>query len=107
MVILTVYRPYFLSVTHFLFQLEKLIEYYKLQSQNFVCLGDFNEDAQSPIQTFMTNKDFKQIVDFKTTEGATTLDHVYLSSSINAKVQNNTNVFVYHDALMLKINRNA
>lgn len=109
MVILTVYRPHSLSVTHFLFQLEKLIEYYKLQSQNFVCLGDFNEDAQSPgpIQTFMTNKGFKQIVDFKTTEGATTLDHVYLSSSINAKVQKIPTYYSYHDALMLKIKRNA
>lgn len=72
MVVLTVYRPHSLSVTQFLSQLEKLIEYYKLQSKNFVCLGDFNEDARSagPIQTFMTNKGFNQIVNFNTTEGA-------------------------------------
>lgn len=51
----------------------------------------------------MTNKGFKQIVNFITTEGATTLDHVYLSSSINAKVQKIPTYYSYHDALMLKL----
>lgn len=109
MVVLTVYRPQSLNVTQFLLQLEKLIEYYKLRSKMFVCLGDFNEDARSagPIQTFMTHKGFKQIVNFPTTEGATTLDHVYLSSSINANVENIPTYYSYHDALMLKINTNT
>lgn len=106
-IVLTVYRPNTLSVTQFLFKLEKLIEYYKPQSSYLVCLGDFNEDARSagPVQTFMRRKGFIQIVDFSTTEGATILDHVYLSKSMQANVEKIPTYYSYHDALIVKIDK--
>lgn len=35
----------------------------------------------------MIDHGLKQIVDFKTTEGATILDHIYLSESLMGKVE--------------------
>lgn len=104
-VVVTVYRPNSLNVAQFLMQLEKLITYYRSQSKSLVCLGDFNEDATSagPIQNFMIAQGFKQIVDFKTTEGATILDHVYLSNSLIGKVEKLSTYYSYHDAIILTI----
>lgn len=104
-VVVTVYRPNSLEVTHFLIQLEKIIAYYRSRSKFLVCLGDFNEDAKSPgpIQTFMINQGFRQIVDFKTTEGASILDHVYWSNSLMATVDRLSTYYSYHDAMMLTI----
>lgn len=104
-VVVTVYRPNSLEVTQFLMQREKIIAYYRSQSKFLVCLGDFNEDATSPgpIQTFMINQGYRQIVDFKTTEGATILDHVYVSKSLKAEVVKMSTYYSYHDALILNI----
>lgn len=104
-VVVTVYRPNSQNVTQFLMQLEKLIKNYRSQNKFLVFLGDFNEDATSagPIQTFMIDQGFKQIVDFKTTEGATILDHVYLSKSLKGKVEKLSTYYSYHDALILTI----
>lgn len=104
-VVFAVYRPQSLDVTHFLSELEKVIVFYRLQGKSFVCIGDFNEDATSagPIQCFMKNQGCKQIVNFKTTEGATILDHVYLSTSLIAKVEKISTYYSYHDALILTI----
>lgn len=98
--VVTVYRPNSLDVTKVLMQLEKVVTYYKSQSKFFACVGDFNEDASSegPIQTFMINHGCRQIVNFKTTEGATILDHVYMS-----KVERVSTHYSYHDALILTI----
>lgn len=103
--VLVVYRPNSVDVPQFLAQLEKVIAYYRFQCKLFVCLGDFNEDATSagPIQNFMINKGCKQIVDFKTTEGATILDHVYVSTSLKAEVVKMSTYYSYHDALILNI----
>lgn len=103
--IFVVYRPKSLDVTNFLLELEKVIAFYRLQGKPFVCIGDFNEDATSggPIQCFMKKQGCKQIVDFKTTEGANTLDHVYLSKSLIAKVEKISTYYSYHDALILTI----
>ncbi|XP_062614313.1 uncharacterized protein LOC134276047 [Saccostrea cucullata] len=104
-IVLTVYRPNSLDVSQFLLQFEKVMSYYKSQSKFCVCLGDFNEDARSAgsIQTFMTNQGFKQLVNFNTTEGATILDHVYLSTSLQAEVKKISTYYSYHDALMVTI----
>lgn len=104
-VVLTLYRPNILNVSQFLLQLERVIEHYKAQRMELVCLGDFNEDARiaGPIQTYMFNQGFRQMVDFITTEGATTLDHVYVSTSLQAKVEKMPTYYSYHDAIMVTI----
>lgn len=51
----------------------------------------------------MNNQGYRQVVDFKTTEGATILDHVYLSNSLLAKVERLSTYYSYHDALILTI----
>lgn len=93
-VVLTVYRPNILSVNQFLLQLEKVIVHYKSLKKELICLGDFNEDARSagPIQNFMITKGFMQKVEFSTTEGSTTLEDVYLSTSLQATVEKNTHI---------------
>ncbi|XP_062609537.1 uncharacterized protein LOC134271330 [Saccostrea cucullata] len=104
-VVLTVYRPNSLDTPQFLVQLERVITYYRLQSKFFVCLGDFNEDARSlgVIQAFMSSQDFKQVVHFNTTEGATILDHVYISARLEAKVEKMPTYYSYHDAIKVSI----
>lgn len=104
-VVVTVYRPNSMDVSQFLTQLQQLITYYRSQSKFLVCLGDFNEDATfvGPIQSFMINQGYKQIVNFKTTEGATILDHVYLSKSLNGNVEKLSTYYSYHDAVILTI----
>ncbi|XP_062569279.1 uncharacterized protein LOC134231343 [Saccostrea cucullata] len=104
-VVLTVYRPNSLDASQFLVQFEKVVKYLRSQYRFFICLGDFNEDARSigVIQTSMLNQGFKQMVDFNTTEGGTILDHVYLSKSLQAKVEKVPTYYSYHDALMVKI----
>lgn len=104
--VLTLYRPNILSVNQFLLQLEKVIAHYKSLKKELICLGDFNEHARSPgpIQNFMKKKGFMQKVDFSTTGGATTLDHVYLSTSLQATVEKLPTYYSYHDAVMVKIN---
>lgn len=106
-IVVTVYRPNILCVSQFLLQLEKVLDFCKSQCKFSVCLGDFNEDARSvgPIQTFMTNKGFNQIVHCKTTEGATTLDHVYLSAPLQSTVEHLPTYYSYHDALLVNIRR--
>ncbi|XP_062613488.1 uncharacterized protein LOC134275232 [Saccostrea cucullata] len=108
-VVLNVYRPNSLDVNQFLLQLEKVIAYYRLQKTFFVCLGDFNEDARTvgAIQTFMSNQGFKQLVDFNTTEGATVLDHVYVSTNLKANVEKIPTYYSYHDAIMVSIITNT
>lgn len=101
------YRPNILYVSQFLLQLEKVLDFCRSQCKFTVCLGDFNEDARSagPIQTFMTNKSFNQIVHCNTTEGATTLDHVYLSAPLQAAVEILPTYYSYHDVLLVNIKR--
>lgn len=69
-------------------------------------VGDFNEDALSngPIQTFMTNNGFDQIVHFITTEGGTALDHVYISNSMQACTERQSTFYSYHEAVAIYFN---
>ena len=55
---------------------------------------------------FMNQNGFKQLVDFFTTEGATILDHVYVSPVLNVEVQKVSTYYSYHDAVLLKIKIN-
>ena len=88
-----------------------MIEVNESQSSCIVCIGDFNENAHSdgPIQSFMNEQNFNQIVDFNTTEGATILDHVYIRSRalLRANVEKLSTYYSYHDALILLIKKNS
>ena len=106
-ILLTVYRPSSYNVSHFLNNLKKVIDVIKLQSRCLVCIGDFNEDAHSkgPIQSFMNEQNFTQIVDFNTTEGATILDHVYITAPLQAHVERLSTYYSYHDALIIQMKK--
>ena len=88
-----------------------MIEVFESQSTCIVCIGDFNEDAHSrgPIQSFMNEQSFNQIVDFNTTEGATILDHVYIyaTAPLKANVEKLSTYYSYNDALILKIKKDS
>lgn len=102
-VIVNVYRPPTLNVTIFLLSLKYLLDTVRLQCDNCIFVGDFNEDTKStgPIQTFMENNGFTQIVKFFTTEGGTTLDHVYISNSIEAHTKRFSTFYSYHEGVFL------
>ena len=94
---------------NFLANLLKLINYFKTSYRNLVFVGDFNEDAMSggPINAFMIEHGFQQLVNFFTTAGATSLDHVYVVDSIYAEVQKVSTYYSYHDAVLLTIRTNT
>lgn len=102
-VLVNVYRPPTLNVTTFLQSLKSLVDTVKLQGETCIFLGDFNEDTKTkgPIQTFMENNGFNQIVNFFTTEGGTTLDHVYISNPIHAHTARISTFYSYHEAVAL------
>lgn len=101
--IVTVYRPPTLKISVFLQALQSLIDEITLQCNTCIFIGDFNEDAKSngPIQTFMTNHGFSQIVQYFTTEGGTALDHVYISNTVNAYTKKLSTFYSYHDAVCI------
>ncbi|XP_062579865.1 uncharacterized protein LOC134241859 [Saccostrea cucullata] len=103
--IVTIYRPNTLSVPQFLDRLQNIIEYYRKCNKHLIFHGDFNEDAKSggPIQTFMSNLGFRQVVNFCTTERGTILDHVYVSGHIQIEVSRLPTYYSYHDAVILKL----
>lgn len=102
-IIVTVYRPPTLKISVFLQALQSLIDEITLQCNTCIFIGDFNEDAKSngPIQTFMTNHGFSQIVQYFTTEGGTALDHVYISNTVNAYTKKLFTFYSYHDAVCI------
>lgn len=103
--LLSVYRPSTIKITTFIQSLSKVFDFLKVNHQDSIILGDFNEDAKSsgPIQRFMREQNFKQMVSFGTTEGGTILDHVYVSTSIQIEVHRIPTYYSYHDALLLKL----
>ncbi|XP_062596168.1 uncharacterized protein LOC134257593 [Saccostrea cucullata] len=103
--LLTVYRPCAAKIAMFLQYLQKVFDYLKTNAHDCIIVGDFNEDAKTngPIQRFMKDQNFRQIVSFSTTEGGTILDHVYVSSSIEVDVYHLSTYYSYHDAVLLKI----
>ena len=107
--LVTIYRPKCLNASIFLRHLQKLIVHFKSCHKSVVLVGDFNEDAMTkgPIQNFMSEHDFKQAVNFFTTEGATILDHVYVANSLQVEVQKASTYYSYHDAVLLNINTNT
>ncbi|XP_062574797.1 uncharacterized protein LOC134236639 [Saccostrea cucullata] len=102
--LLVVYRPCTAKMKPFLHNLQNVLDKLKTNDQDSIIIGDFNEDAKAngPIQRFMRDRNFRQLVSFSTTEGGTILDHVYVSSSIRIDVQKVPTYYSYHDALLLK-----
>lgn len=102
-IVVTVYRPQTLNVLGFLQSLKTLVDKIKLESKACIFVGDFNENVQSNglIQTLMTNNGFTQLVHYFTTEGGTTLDHVYISNSIQAYIERLPTFYSYHEAVAI------
>ncbi|XP_061169173.1 uncharacterized protein LOC133178496 [Saccostrea echinata] len=103
-VLLTVYRPSMVDIDTFLTNLLRVLDFLWTISPDCIVIGDFNEDAKSngPIQKFMKDKHFRQLVTFKTTEGGTILDHVYVSSEIYIEVFQMPTYYSYHEAVLMK-----
>lgn len=106
LIIVTVYRPQTLNLSGFLQSLKSLVNEITLQCKTCIFVGDFNEDAKSngPIETLMKNLGFTQIVQYFTTEGGTTLDHVYISSSVMAYTKKISIFYSYHDVVSIIFN---
>ena len=105
--IVTVYRPSAQPLDLFLSSMKHVIAFVKDRYEKIIILGDFNEDSKSigPIQECMSANGFSQLVTFPTTEGGTTIDHVY----VYGIQQNEIHVsllptyYSYHDAVVVKL----
>ncbi|XP_061175927.1 uncharacterized protein LOC133184868 [Saccostrea echinata] len=102
--LLCVYRPCMEKMASFLHNLQNVLDYLKTNDHDSIIMGDFNEDAKSngPVQRFMRDQNFRQLVSFSTTEGGTTLDHVYVSNLRRIEVHRLPTYYSYHDAILLK-----
>lgn len=90
----------------FIQSLKEVLDFLKTSDQSSIILGDFNEDAKTdgPLQRFLREQQFRQVVSFSTTEGGTILDHVYVSSAIQiGGVHRLPTYYSYHDAVLLKL----
>lgn len=104
--LLTVYRPSKSKMASFLQNFHRVLEFLKARDQSCIIVGDFNEDAKvdGPLQRFLRDQNFRQLVSFHTTEGGTILDHVYVSSAIQiGGVHRLPTYYSYHDAVLLKL----
>lgn len=104
--LLSVYRPCITKMSTFLRSFKNVLDLLKTGNQNNIILGDFNEDAKTdgPLQRFLRDQNFRQLVSFSTTEGGTILDHVYVSSSMQIdSLHRLPTYYSYHDALLLKL----
>ena len=105
--VVTVYRPSAQPLNLFLSSMKNVIAFVKNHYEKNIILGDFNEDSNSigPIQEFMSTNGFSQLVTFPTTEGGTSIDHVY----VYGIHQNEINVsllqtyYSYHDAVIINV----
>ncbi|XP_071150937.1 uncharacterized protein, partial [Mytilus edulis] len=76
--ILVIYRPVSYTTSIFLEQLQHVIDALPPEDGSTIVMGDFNEDilkSKSPIQLFMEQNEFKQILNKATTDGDTLIDH--------------------------------
>ena len=105
--ILTVYRPTALPVHLFLLSMQKVISYVKEHYDRVIILGDFNEDTAKigPIQECMCINGFTQYVTFSTTEGGTSIDHVYGYGIPRTQIHLSLlpTYYSYHEAVILKL----
>lgn len=99
--VLSVYRPKSVNLTAFLENFQQVLNSLNNKSVNTIIMGDFNEDAKQngSIQRFFKNQNYKQHVNFPTTEAGTILDHVYVSGEIQVDVRQLPTYFSYHDAV--------
>lgn len=105
--ILTVYRPISQPCDLFLSSLKDVIHFVKKNYDRVIVLGDFNEntDTLGPIQKYMCKNGFTQYVSFPTTEGGTSIDHVYgyglQPDTIDVSIL--PIYYSYHEAVIVKV----
>ena len=105
--ILTVYRPSAQPLNMFLSSMKNVIAFVKERYEKTIILGDFNEDSKNvgPIQECMSTNGFSQLVTFPTTEGGTSIDHVYMYGIPQNQIEVSLlpTYYSYHDAVIVKI----
>lgn len=105
--ILTVYRPSSQYSELFLSSFKDVIQFVKENYDRVIILGDFNENTATlgPIQNYMCKNGFTQFVTFPTTEGGTSIDHVYgygvQQDTIDVSVL--PIYYSYHEAVIVKV----
>lgn len=104
---MTVYRPSSQPCDLFLSSLKDVIHFVKENYDRVIVLGDFNEntDTLGPIQKYMCKNGFTQYVSFPTTEGGTSIDHVYgyglQPDTIDVSLL--PIYYSYHEAVIVKV----
>lgn len=101
-----IYKPSVYPTKYFLQRLELLLNILHQTSKKNIILGDFNENLLStttpkPIQKFMKEFGYQQLVDFPTTENRTLIDHVYSTISNGINVHVCPTYYSYHEAISI------
>lgn len=101
-----IYKPSVYTTKHFLQRLELLLNILHQTSRNNIILGDFNENLLStttstPIQKFMKEFGYHQLVGFATTENRTLIDHVYSNIPNGIHVHVCPTYYSYHEAIRI------
>lgn len=106
-IIVNIYRPSVQPTKEFLLALEKMMKSVLLPDYRCIILGNFNENANigGPIQKFMFQKGFKQIVNFPTTEQQTVLDLVYTTCTSELEIFQMPTYYSYHEAVLLNLKK--
>ncbi|CAG2235584.1 unnamed protein product [Mytilus edulis] len=104
--ILVIYRPVSYTTSIFLEQLQHVIDALPPEDGSTIVMGDFNEDilkSKSPIQLFMEQNEFKQILNKATTDGDTLIDHVYVRGKLPISYDMLQTYYSYHNMVQLQI----
>lgn len=101
-----IYKPSVYTTKNFLQRLELLLNILHQTSRNNIILGDFNENflsttSSTPIQKFMKEFGYHQLVDFPTTENRTLIDHVYSAIPNGIHVHVCPTYYSYHEAIRI------
>ncbi|KAI5614793.1 hypothetical protein C0J50_11103, partial [Silurus asotus] len=104
--VVTVYRPPNYNLSHFLPNLQSLLEAIEIMNRwPVIVCGDFNEDllistGKKPILELFKSKGYVQVISAATTDNCTLLDHIYISpSNVCAESGVLQTYFSYHNAV--------
>ncbi|KAK3101585.1 hypothetical protein FSP39_004665 [Pinctada imbricata] len=102
--IIVVYRPQAYPIPLFVERLSDIISILNKNNEPCIILGDFNENIlqnNGKIHSFMTSRNFRQVVTSATTENGTLIDHVYVTGNIDVTTKIIPTYYSDHEAVLV------
>ncbi|KAK3104821.1 hypothetical protein FSP39_011007 [Pinctada imbricata] len=102
--IIVIYRPQAYPIPLFVERLSDIISILNENNEPCIILGDFNENIlqnNGKIHSFMTSRNFRQVVTSATTENGTLIDHVYVTGNIDVTTKIIPTYYSDHEAVLV------